>query len=137
MRNNYSRRHDDVLNHSAKPSPLHRALHGDVSHFEAGLSNYSENVVRKLHQFKHKFICIELARGKLFGTKVCFDLAVILLHLTVLVVKLYDIFVRKINTDRVHIAFNLGCQVHLPVVVAGAFGDVIDRADFNGFLFFA
>ena len=81
MRHNYSRRHDDMFNHRAESPSLHRAFHRDVSQLKCGLPDYPENVVCKLYQFKYKLICIKLAGGELLGTKVCFDLAVILLHL--------------------------------------------------------
>ena len=59
----------------------------------------------------------------------------VLFHFAMLMVELYYVFVWKVYIDRIHIAFDLGKYIVLPVVVTGTLCYVVDCPYAHGFKF--
>lgn len=128
------RGHDDVLQYRAQPAASHRSFHGDALQLQRCLPNHSQHVISELDELQHELVRLELPGRKLFCTEIRFNLTVVLLHLPVPVVKLDDLLIPEIDIDGVHVDFNLGNDVILPVMVADTLCYGVNCPYAHGFL---
>lgn len=126
--------HDDVPQYRAQPAAFHRSFHGDVLQLQRCLPRHPQHVINELDDLQYEPVRLEFSGRKLFCTEICFYLTVVLLHLPVPMVKLNDLLIPEINIDRIHVAFNLGNDVILPVMVAGTLCYVINCPYAHSFL---
>lgn len=128
------RGYDDVLQYRAQPASSHRPFHRDAVQLQRCLPHHPQHVISELDELHHELVCLEFPGRELFCTEIRFNFAVVLLHLPVPVVKLNDALIPEVDLDGVHVDFNLGNDVILPVMVAGTLRYVVNCPYAHGLL---
>lgn len=134
MLRHIGRGHDDVFQNRAQPAAPHRPFHGDALQQQRCLPHHPQHVISELDELQNKFVCLELPGRELFRTEIRFYLAVVLLHLPMPVVEFDNLLILEIDVDGVHVAFDLGNDVILPVMVTGTLRYVVNCPYAHGFL---
>lgn len=128
------RGHDDVLQYRAQPAAFHGPFHRDAIQLQRCLSRHPQHVISELDKLQHELVRLEFPGRELFCTEICFDFAMVLLHLPVPVVELDDFLIPEVDIDGVHVAFNLGNDIILSVMVAGTLRYIVNCPYAHGFL---
>ena len=85
---------NQILNHGAKPLPLHRALCRCLSLTDSLLPEKAQNVVCDHSQLQHQLVGVELAGGQSLHPHIGLDFTVELLTHSVIVVQVDQDWIR-------------------------------------------
>lgn len=113
----------EVTDDRADPAP------GIITLLQRFLTDYTQDVIGDHSQFKHQLVAVKFPGWQPFNIHVRLDLAMVLLALSMSMIQIDDFLIRQGKVRPVCAKPNVRNKKELPVLVNGAFDDLINRTD--------